>query len=267
MEAPVIAITLALFNLDGGEIILVLAVILILFGARHLADLGRGLGTGSDEFRRATREVSREIRGALEEDDQKPTKVSGIVYEALTHDNRTAEFLYPTKEPNLISNLIVFVAEAFGVGHIRFAPGLLASLLGIGWFLILLAPANFWFYLGGTLGGLAASVWFCGAAQKILKQEDPPSVVLDQLSAVPVCFLAWAGRDWFYRGHLPLPSDFSYGGNWVSGLLIFALFRFFHVVRPWPIRQSQCLPRGWGVTLDDVLMALYVAGISLLFIR
>ena len=46
MEAPTIAITLALFNLNGGELILVLALILILFGTRRLPDLGRGLGTG-----------------------------------------------------------------------------------------------------------------------------------------------------------------------------------------------------------------------------
>jgi len=267
MEAPTIAITLALFNLGGGEIILVLALILILFGARRLPDLGRGLGTGIDEFRHATREVSGEIRGALEGDDEEPKKQSGVVYEALTHDNLTAEFVYPTKEPNLISDFVVFVAQGFGVGSIQFAPELLGSLVGVGWFLMLLAPGNFWFYMGGTLGGLAASVWFCGAAQKILKQKDPPSVVLDQVAAVPLCFLSWIASDWFYRGHMWLPSDFSYDGNWVSALLIFALFRFFHVIKPWPIRQRQRLPRGWGITLDDVVAALYVAGISFLFIR
>jgi phosphatidylglycerophosphatase A len=39
---------------------------------------------------------------------------------------------------------------------------------------------------------------------------------------------------------------------------VFALFRFFDVLKPWPVRQSQSLPGGWGVTIDDVLAALYV---------
>jgi phosphatidylglycerophosphatase A len=38
----------------------------------------------------------------------------------------------------------------------------------------------------------------------------------------------------------------------------FAAFRFFDVLKPWPVRQSQALPGGWGVTVDDLLAALYV---------
>ena len=39
---------------------------------------------------------------------------------------------------------------------------------------------------------------------------------------------------------------------------VFALFRFFDVLKPWPVQQSQSLPGGWGVTIDDVLAAIYV---------
>src|SRR5947209_3968622 len=46
---------LALFNLGGGEIILILALILILFGARKLPELAKGLGQGIKEFKKATR--------------------------------------------------------------------------------------------------------------------------------------------------------------------------------------------------------------------
>jgi phosphatidylglycerophosphatase A len=35
-------------------------------------------------------------------------------------------------------------------------------------------------------------------------------------------------------------------------------FRFFDVLKPWPVRQSQSLPGGWGVTMDDMLAAVYV---------
>ena len=55
-----------LFNLGGGEIILILALILILFGARKLPELAKGLGQGIREFKKnindATREVTAETR-------------------------------------------------------------------------------------------------------------------------------------------------------------------------------------------------------------
>ena len=44
-------IMFGLFNLGGGEIILILALILILFGAKKLPELAKGLGQGIKEFR------------------------------------------------------------------------------------------------------------------------------------------------------------------------------------------------------------------------
>jgi sec-independent protein translocase protein TatA len=46
-----------LFNLGGGEIILILALVLILFGARKLPELAKGLGQGIKEFKKAARET------------------------------------------------------------------------------------------------------------------------------------------------------------------------------------------------------------------
>jgi sec-independent protein translocase protein TatA len=56
-----------LFNLGGGEIILILALVLILFGAKKLPELARGLGTGIKEFKKATRDVTDEIHSAMDE--------------------------------------------------------------------------------------------------------------------------------------------------------------------------------------------------------
>ena len=53
--------TLALFNLGGGEIILILALVLILFGARKLPELAKGLGQGIKEFKKAARQTVDEI--------------------------------------------------------------------------------------------------------------------------------------------------------------------------------------------------------------
>jgi sec-independent protein translocase protein TatA len=48
----------------GWEIVLILAVVLLLFGAKKLPDLAKGLGTGIKEFKKATREVTDEIQNA-----------------------------------------------------------------------------------------------------------------------------------------------------------------------------------------------------------
>src|SRR5512142_2758333 len=56
-----------IFNLGGGEIILILALVLILFGAKKLPELAKGLGSGIKEFRKATREVTDEISHSMDD--------------------------------------------------------------------------------------------------------------------------------------------------------------------------------------------------------
>ncbi len=46
----------------GWEWIIIFLVILLLFGAKRLPDLARGLGKGISEFRKAAKEVSQEIQ-------------------------------------------------------------------------------------------------------------------------------------------------------------------------------------------------------------
>jgi sec-independent protein translocase protein TatA len=63
---------LAIFNLGGGEIILILAIVLILFGAKKLPELAKGLGQGIKEFKKATRDVSSEMHNAMNDDNTPP---------------------------------------------------------------------------------------------------------------------------------------------------------------------------------------------------
>jgi sec-independent protein translocase protein TatA len=62
----------ALFNLGGGEIILILALVLILFGAKKLPELAKGLGQGIKEFKKATREVTEEVSASMNETPPPP---------------------------------------------------------------------------------------------------------------------------------------------------------------------------------------------------
>ena len=61
--------------LGGWEIVLILAVVLILFGAKKLPELAKGLGTGIKEFKKATREVTDEISHATDEAPPTPKRL------------------------------------------------------------------------------------------------------------------------------------------------------------------------------------------------
>ena len=57
-----------LFGLGGGEIILILFVILLLFGAKKLPELAKGLGKGISEFKKASTEIKDEVEKAIDKE-------------------------------------------------------------------------------------------------------------------------------------------------------------------------------------------------------
>ena len=65
----------AMFGLGGGEIVLILAVVLLLFGAKKLPELARGLGQGIKEFKKASNEVTDELHRTVEEPPASRTKL------------------------------------------------------------------------------------------------------------------------------------------------------------------------------------------------
>jgi sec-independent protein translocase protein TatA len=70
-------------SLGFGEILLILLIVLLLFGAKRLPELARGLGQGMREFRKATSEIQDEIESAVKPDQppnnsgDKPSGESG----------------------------------------------------------------------------------------------------------------------------------------------------------------------------------------------
>jgi len=72
MQQP--QILYAFFNLGTGEILLILLVVLLLFGAKRLPELARGLGKGINEFRDAVdgskKQIMDEIEPASDEESE-----------------------------------------------------------------------------------------------------------------------------------------------------------------------------------------------------
>jgi phosphatidylglycerophosphatase A len=131
----------------------------------------------------------------------------------------------------------------------------------LGWLALLLGVKSWPLFIASNMLAVALSVWLCGDAERTLNKKDPGSIVLDEIVAIPLCFTGWLATAWWPQHHWPGVEYLC--ARWPSSIGVFALFRFFDVLKPWPVRQSQSLPGGWGVTVDDVLAAVYVNAVVL----
>ena len=67
---------LLFFNLGGGEIFMIVFLVLLLFGSKKIPELARGLGKGIRYFKEATSDVQNEINDSIKDvkDDVDITK-------------------------------------------------------------------------------------------------------------------------------------------------------------------------------------------------
>lgn len=165
-----------------------------------------------------------------------------------------------------MNRLGLFVAQGFGVGRCPWAPGTFGTVLGVPWALLLLLPGRLWVFVLGMVAGLALSVWLCGAAERFLGFTDPGSVVLDEMVAYPICLMPAILSHWRMTGAVPASCEFLAGKGLILIIMTFVAFRLLDILKPWPIRWSQRLPGGWGITMDDVLAAGGVALLSVPFV-
>lgn len=116
-------------------------------------------------------------------------------------------------------------AEACVLAPFLFLP------LGAGWRCVLLAVLF-------VAGGLAAT-----RAEILLHAKDPHEVVIDELVGVWLAML-----------------PFREPG--ITGIILaFVFFRFFDILKPWPVHASEnWLPGGFGVMIDDVFAGIYAMG-------
>jgi phosphatidylglycerophosphatase A len=95
------------------------------------------------------------------------------------------------------------------------------------------------------LTGLAVAVSHIAEAGRIFDdKDDPGQIVIDE--AVGMLIALWGQA-----------APISW---WRVGLAL-AAFRFFDIVKPWPVNAAQRLPGGWGVVADDVVAGLYALGV------
>ena len=59
-----------MFGLGTGEILVILLIVLLLFGAKKLPELAKGLGKGINEFKKASNDIKKEVEKSAESEDK-----------------------------------------------------------------------------------------------------------------------------------------------------------------------------------------------------
>ncbi|MGA2652787.1 MAG: phosphatidylglycerophosphatase A [Terracidiphilus sp.] len=167
----------------------------------------------------------------------------------MTTEPHPAEPLVPNSHPTKKTPWAWTTATFFGAGLGKPGPGTWGSVATV-----LLWAAFAWsthpspHILAYGLFLLIVFSFFLGIpAATIVAREsgrkDPQFVVIDEVAGQAITLLF-------------CPPD------WIHGLICLVLFRLFDITKPFPVRQLENLPEGWGIVLDDVAAGLYALGVA-----
>ena len=129
-------------------------------------------------------------------------------------------------------------AFGFGSGLSPFAPGTMGTLVAVPFAVAMksLDTAGFWIVL---VLMFLLGIQVCGRVSRKLGVHDHGGIVWDEI--VGYCLAV---------AFVPL--------QWAWLLAAFVLFRFFDIVKPWPIRQlDRKVSGGLGIMIDDIVAALF----------
>ena len=156
------------------------------------------------------------------------------------------------KFPNL-KNPYHLIATLGGIGLIPVAPGTFGSIFAWIIFIFLSHFINMFFL---TIASLFFAIWICEKAAKDLIEKDHKSIVIDELvgmwiSLIPVIYIVSTQKD-----------------RIIYAVIAFILFRFFDILKPFPISYfDQKIKNGIGIVLDDCIAGIFAAtGATLIII-
>jgi phosphatidylglycerophosphatase A len=158
------------------------------------------------------------------------------------------------KQPSILLKLIV---SAGGSGFSPIVSGTVgsavtcAAIMAFAYFVPLnLITIGAYLALGFffSILGIFAADKYCRQTQK----EDPSEIVIDEVAGQWLAAAAPLFLNWFYGANAAISA--------VQLLVIFLLFRFFDILKPWPISWcDEKIPGGFGVMIDDILAGIAAA--------
>jgi len=148
----------------------------------------------------------------------------------------------------IMTDPVLFLAFGFGSGLAKKAPGTCGTIAAIPVY-YLFAQANNLIYSLLTIIATVVGVWFCDLAAKKLNEHDFGGIVWDEVAGYLITM-------WF------VPC------TWQTMIIGFVLFRFFDILKPWPIKWiDKQVHGGLGIMLDDVLAGVFAGALLLLVLR
>ncbi len=130
------------------------------------------------------------------------------------------------------------IASSCYLGFAPIVPGTFGSMGGLFLYFILLAVPYWWVYVTVVTILVLLGIWAAGKAERESGIVDPSFVVIDEVAGQLITLFL-----------IPL--------SWVNVAAGFILFRLLDIVKPFPARQAESLPRGWGIMMDDVIAGIY----------
>jgi phosphatidylglycerophosphatase A len=138
----------------------------------------------------------------------------------------------------IMTDPVLFLAFGFGSGLAKKAPGTCGTLAAIPLYLVVSQMGGLVYSLI-TLFVTIAGIRICGEAADKLGEHDFGGIVWDEVAGYLITLL-W----------IPF--------SWKAVVLGFILFRFFDILKPWPIKVAdQQVKGGFGIMLDDVLAGIF----------
>ena len=148
------------------------------------------------------------------------------------------------KPVSIFLNPVHFLAFGFGAGLSPKVPGTIGTLVAIPLYLVLVEYLPFFTYLGAITVAFLAGIYLCGRTAKDLGVHDHGGIVWDE-------FVGY----WITMILVPV--------TWYWIAIGFLLFRFFDILKPFPIGWlDKKVQGGFGIMLDDLIAGIY-AGIVL----
>ena len=133
------------------------------------------------------------------------------------------------------------------VGKIKYAPGTIASLITCLLFLLLINVFNISFVLLLTLMIFCYSLVAINNSFDNYDSDDPQEIVIDEVVGQMIPLLALPVYETLY----PLPKIYYC-------IAAFLLFRFFDIVKPFPVNYVDNNVKGsLGIMLDDIIASVY----------
>jgi phosphatidylglycerophosphatase A len=141
------------------------------------------------------------------------------------------------------------IATFFGAGFGKPGPGTWGSVAALllwaafAWGLHPISQTLLFVLLAGIALALLLGIPASTLVARESGRKDPQFVVVDEVVGQWIALLGSRA-------------------DWRHALIALALFRLFDITKPFPVRQLERLPEGWGIVFDDVAAGLYALGVA-----